>query len=41
MTDIEPCTKCKKREGYIWTWGTNNGHSTGHATCKGCGTKFQ
>ena len=26
---IEACPKCKKKAGYIWTWGKNDGHSTG------------
>ena len=38
--NIEPCPKCKKSEGWTWTWGQNNGHSEGYATCKGCGKKF-
>ena len=37
---IEPCPKCKKKEGYKWTWGKNAGHSKGYSTCKGCGAKF-
>lgn len=38
--NIEPCPKCKKASGWTWTWGKNDGKSTGYATCKGCGAKF-
>ena len=24
MTDIQPCPKCKKAQGYNWTWGKND-----------------
>ena len=37
---IETCPKCKKKAGYIWTWGKNDGHSTGYSTCKGCKAKL-
>lgn len=37
---IEPCPKCKARKGWIWTWGKNDGHSTGKSKCKGCGATF-
>ena len=40
MTEIDICPKCKKRDGYTWTWGKNDGNSTGYATCKGCGAKY-
>lgn len=40
-TPIEPCPKCSKKAGWIWHWGTNNGNSTGHSECKGCGAKFK
>ena len=39
LTDIDPCTKCKKRDGYIWHWG-NISNSKGYAECKACGAKF-
>tara|TARA_R110002020_G_scaffold390124_2_gene600634 strand:+ start:624 stop:842 length:219 start_codon:yes stop_codon:yes gene_type:complete len=37
---IESCPKCKKKAGYTWTWGKNDGHSKGYSTCKGCKAKF-
>tara|TARA_R110002020_G_scaffold463568_1_gene683667 strand:+ start:1050 stop:1202 length:153 start_codon:yes stop_codon:yes gene_type:complete len=37
---IQPCPKCKKAQGYNWTWGKNDGHSKGYSTCKACGVKF-
>ena len=37
---IQPCPKCKKAQGYNWTWGKNDGHSKGFSTCKACGAKF-
>ena len=39
MSDIDPCTKCKKRDGYVWHWG-NISDSKGYAECKSCGAKF-
>ena len=39
LTDIDPCTKCKKRDGYVWHWG-NISDSKGYAECKSCGAKF-
>jgi len=41
MTTIEPCTKCGKREGYIWHWGKNDGKSNGYSECKSCGEKYK
>ena len=38
--DIQPCPKCKKAQGWNWTWGKNDGASKGFSTCKGCGAKF-
>jgi hypothetical protein len=37
---IQACPKCKKKAGYTWTWGKNDGHSKGYSTCKGCKAKF-
>ncbi len=37
---IQPCPKCKKKAGWKWTWGKNDGHSTGYSTCNGCSAKF-
>ena len=37
---IEACPKCKKKAGWNWTWGKNDGHSKGYSTCKGCKAKF-
>ena len=36
---IEPCPKCKKKSGWKWTWGKNDGQSKGYATCNGCKAK--
>ena len=36
---IESCPKCKKKAGWNWTWGKNDGQSKGYATCKGCKAK--
>ena len=41
MTEIDPCTKCKKRDGYIWHWGKNDGKGAGYSECKSCGAKFK
>ena len=40
MTDIDTCSKCKKKEGYKWHWGEIS-NSQGYAECKGCGAKFK
>jgi len=39
MTEIDICTKCKKRAGYVWHWG-NISDSKGYAECKSCGAKY-
>ena len=31
---IESCPKCKKASGWTWTWGKNDGKSTGFSSCK-------
>lgn len=36
---IDTCPKCKKKPGWKWSWGKNDGHSKGYATCNGCGAK--
>jgi len=41
MTDIDPCPKCKKRKGFTWHWGQNDGKGVGYAECKGCGAKLK
>jgi len=33
----DACKKCGAVEGFTWTYGDNDGHSEGYATCKGCG----
>ena len=40
LTEIEPCPKCKKKSGWEWHWGKNDGMGTGYGECKGCGAKF-
>ena len=40
ILSIEKCPKCKATKGWKWTWGKNDGHSTGYSTCIGCGAKF-
>lgn len=37
---IESCPKCRKRDGWEWTW-SKSFDSTGVSTCKGCGEKFK
>lgn len=39
MTDIEPCPKCKKSEGWIWHW-SKNWDGSGYSECKGCKAEF-
>jgi|TARA_R110002012_G_scaffold264441_2_gene447776 hypothetical protein len=36
---VEACPKCKKKAGFVWTYGKNDGHSKGYSTCKGCKAK--
>ena len=38
---IESCPKCKKKAGYTWTWGKNDGHSKGYSTCTGRNTEVR
>lgn len=41
-TPIEPCPKCKKREGWIWHWSDFNAKiQTGHSECEACGALFK
>ena len=40
MTDIQPCNKCGKREGFIWHYATDSGMTNGWGECKGCGVKY-
>jgi len=40
MSDIDPCPKCKKRDGWTWHWGKNDGMGTGYGECNSCGAKF-
>ena len=35
MTDIDPCPKCKKQNGFTWHWGHNDGKGEGYADVKG------
>ena len=30
MSDIDPCPKCKKRDGWVWHWGKNDGMGAGY-----------
>ena len=40
MNDIEPCPKCKKKDGFHWT-GSHFGKDTlGYSTCKSCKAEF-
>ena len=33
----DACKKCGNCAGFKWTYGENDGHSTGFSTCLSCG----
>ena len=37
---IDPCPKCKKKNGWEWHWGSLDGEKKGWSECKNCGAKF-
>jgi len=39
-TPIQPCPKCKKREGWDWVWSHFGQDQNGHSVCKSCGVKL-
>ena len=36
----EPCPKCKKKSGWKWTWGKNDGQSKVFSTCQSSGAIY-
>ncbi len=40
MTDIQPCPKCKKKEGFDWVWSHFGKDTGGHSVCKACKKAF-
>ena len=41
MNDIEPCPKCKKKEGFDWHYAKDSSMTGGYGVCNACGAKFK
>ena len=39
-TPIQPCPKCKKKDGWDYKYSNFGKDQSGHSTCKNCGAVF-
>ena len=40
-TPVDPCPKCKKKDGFYWHYATDTGMTNGWGECNACGVKFK
>ena len=40
-TPIDPCPKCKKKDGYDWHYAKDSSMTGGYGVCNACGAKFK
>ena len=39
-TPIDPCPKCKKKDGFTWIYATDSSMVGGYGECNACKAKF-
>ena len=40
-TPVDPCPKCKKKDGFYWHYAKDSGMTNGWGECNACGAKFK